>query len=121
MVGNSKFFYAGYLTANKTTCKVLWFPTIAFLKSYKIFILESEAEGISTLATLSTHTTLGKFIKGQIKSDWIQISHSCLGGGCVEKVEVVIFLQVSSTDRDLFFCYFVFVFQINYHTFSVFI
>ena len=59
-----QFFYAGYLTTNKSTCKVSWFPTIAFLKYYKIFILGSEAEGISTLTTLSTHTTLGKFIKG---------------------------------------------------------
>ena len=30
MVGNSKKFYAGYLTTNKATCKVSWFPTIAF-------------------------------------------------------------------------------------------
>ena len=49
MVGNSKKFYAGYLTTNKATCKVSWFPTIAFLKYYKFFILGSEAEGISTL------------------------------------------------------------------------
>ena len=94
MVGDYKFFYAGYLTTNKGTCKVSWFPTIAFLKYYRIFILGSEALPPSPP---SPPTSLGKFIKGQMKSDWIQISHSFLGDGCFEKVKVIIFLQVSPT------------------------
>ena len=74
MVGNSKYFYTGYLTIYNATC----------------YLLLALHEGISTLTTLSTHTTLDKFIKRN--------SHSYLADGCVDKMKVVIFHQVSSTD-----------------------
>ena len=60
MVGNYKFFYAGYLTI-KLLAKFHDFPPLHIIiyniykYIYKIFILEFEAEGISTLTTLSTH------------------------------------------------------------------
>ena len=89
MVGNSKNFYAGYLTTNKATCKVSWFPTIAFLKYYKIFILGSEAECISTLTPgqiykradeiwLNSYFTLflGRWLFWEIESGYFSSSFS---------------------------------------------